>query len=130
MVKIKSLEHIAVAVRDTDAEAEWYRDVLGFSIVYKAPTSPRNYFVRDPAGRSMIEIIPLKKDDEFNNFNTSPAHLHIAFDVDDFDAAKAALEAKGVKVEEPSPLPGGGKIAFFRDPEGIPLQLVYRPQSF
>ncbi|MBI4529940.1 MAG: VOC family protein, partial [Candidatus Latescibacteria bacterium] len=32
MVKIKSLEHIAIAVRDTDAEAEWYRDILGFSI--------------------------------------------------------------------------------------------------
>ena len=130
MLKIKSLEHVAVAVRDTDAEAEWYRDVLGFSIVYKAPTPPRNYFIRDPAGRSMIEIIPIKEDDKFSNFDTSPAHLHIAFDVDDFDATKAALEAKGIRVGEPTSLAGGGKIVFFRDPEGIPLKLVYRPQSF
>jgi catechol 2,3-dioxygenase-like lactoylglutathione lyase family enzyme len=130
MLKIKSLEHIAIAVRDTDAEAEWYHDVLGFSIVYKAPTPPRNYFIRDPAGRSMIEILPLKNPQDLNHFETSPAHLHVAFDVDDFDGVKAALEAKGVTVEEPSSTPSGTKLAFFRDPEGIPLQLVYRPQPF
>lgn len=130
MLKFTSMEHIALAVHDTDAEAEWYRDILGFSIVYKAPTSPRNYFVRDPAGASMIEIMPLRDPDQLDHNQTNPAHFHIALGVDDIDEAKAALEALGVDVGAVSALPGGAKSAFFRDPEGIPLQLIYRRERF
>lgn len=129
MFKVRSLEHVAVAYRDTDAAAKWYCDVLGFEIVFKAlnPTHGVNYyFVKDPAGTGLIEIIPMPKNDPADIGRISTAHVHIAFDVDDMDAAVEALQARGVKLEGPPLSLGENRLVFFRDPEGAPLQLVQR----
>jgi len=49
--------------------------------------------------------------------------------VTDFDAAYAALKAKGVKFTgEPKDASGGVKVVFFTDPEGNLIQIIYRPQ--
>ena len=61
MIKIGSLEHVAVAYRDTDAAAKWYCDVLGFEIALKfnnAGSDINIYFIQDPAGTGFIEIYP------------------------------------------------------------------------
>lgn len=128
-MKVRSLEHVAVAYRNTDAAAQWYCDVLGFEIVFKAmnPThGVHYYFVKDPAGTGLIEIIPMPKDDRTDLGQTSTTHIHIAFDVDDMDAAIAHLKAKGVKIDGPPAQIGETRLVFFRDPEGAPLQFVQR----
>jgi len=129
LVKIRSLEHVAVAYRDTDAAAKWYCDVLGFEIALKFnnPGSDANfYFVRDPAGTCFIEIISMPEGDDTQLADIRTAHVHIAFNVDDMDEAVAALESKGVKLEGPPVRAGQNILLFFRDPEGAPLQLVQR----
>ena len=133
MLKIKSIEHIGIAVEDTHAEAKWYCDTLGFTVAYKAPTEPVNYFIKAPDGSCMIEFIsasvmPESDPGRVDFPKVNPTQLHIAFEIEDFDAAYDALLAKGVKFEGPRPTGTGRKLAFFRDPEGIPLQLVYRPE--
>ena len=129
MIKIGSLEHVAVAYRDTDAAARWYCDVLGFEIVLEAlhPAHGVNfYFLQDPAGKGLIEVIPMPQSDEAQLGHISTAHVHLAFDVEDMDEAKAALEAAGVVPEGPVTQMGENKLLFFRDPEGAPMQLVQR----
>ena len=129
MVKIHSLEHVAVAYRDTDAAAQWYCDVLGFEIALKFnnPGSDANfYFIRDPAGTCFIEIISMPEGDDTRLGDIRAAHVHIAFNVDDMEEAVAELESKGVKVEDPPARSGENILLFFRDPEGAPLQLVQR----
>ena len=129
MVKIHSLEHVAVAYRDTDAAAQWYCDVLGFEIALKFnnPGSDANiYFIRDPAGTGHIEIIPMPAGDDTQLADIRTAHVHLAFNVDDMDEAIAVLESKGVKLEGPPARAGENILLFFRDPEGAPLQLVQR----
>ncbi len=133
MVNIRSLEHVAVAYRDTDAAAQWYCDVLGFEIALKFNNPGRDanfYFIRDPAGTGLIEIIAMPEGDDTQLADISTAHVHLAFNVDDMDEAVAALEAKGVKLEGPPARSGENVLLFFRDPEGAPLQLVQRAKPF
>jgi glyoxylase I family protein len=56
---------------------------------------------------------------------------HLALRVPSLDAAKAELEARGVKfTEEVRPAAGGGKVLFFADLEGNLLHFVERPVDF
>ncbi|WP_242600793.1 VOC family protein, partial [Erwinia billingiae] len=49
---------------------------------------------------------------------------HLAFSVDDIDAAKAHLESKGVACEDIRIDPVTDKrFTFFNDPDGLPLEL-------
>ena len=131
MIKIGSLEHVAMAYRNTDAAAKWYCDVLGFEIVLEAlhPAHGVNlYFLKDPAGTGLIEVIPMPKSDEAQLGHISTAHVHLAFDVEDMDEAVAALAAADVEMEGPPTQMGANKLLFFRDPEGAPMQLVQRPK--
>ena len=129
MIKIGSLEHVAVAYRDTDAAARWYRDVFGFEVVFQAvhPAHGVNfYFLKDPAGTGLLEIIPMPKGDQTRLRDLSNAHVHIAFDVANMDEAVAALTAAGVEMEGAPTQMGANKLLFFRDLEGAPMQLVQR----
>jgi glyoxylase I family protein len=49
---------------------------------------------------------------------TAPKGQHFAFKVSDLDAVRRDLQAKGVKVSEPSEIPGTGRQSFFKDPSG------------
>ena len=127
---VGSLEHVAMAYRDTDAAAQWFCDVLGFDIVFQAihPAFGVNfYFVKDPAGKGLIEIIPMPPDNPVDLNDTKTAHIHVAFDVDDMDVAVEELTSKGVVFEGPPAFMGPNRLVFFRDPDGAPLQLVQRP---
>jgi catechol 2,3-dioxygenase-like lactoylglutathione lyase family enzyme len=58
-----------------------------------------------------------------------PGLRHIALRVPDLDAAHAALEGRVLGLMPPAPAAGGGRIAFFHDPEGNLLQLVSRERE-
>jgi len=131
MIKIGSLEHVAVAYRNTDAAAQWFCDVLGFEIVLEAlhPAHGVNlYFLKDPAGTGLIEVIPMPQSHGAQLSDISTEHVHLAFDVEDMDEAVAGLAAAGVEMEGPPSQMGENKLLFFRDPEGAPMQLVQRPR--
>ena len=49
---------------------------------------------------------------------------HLAFEVDDVDAAHKALAAKGYVFFIQPQIAQGMKIAFFRGPDNIPIELV------
>ena len=131
MIKIGSLEHVAMAYRDTAAAAQWFCDVLGFEIVLEAlhPVHGVNlYFLKDPAGTGLIEVIPMPESHGEKLGDISTEHVHLAFDVEDMDEAVAGLEAAGVEMEGPPTQMGANRLLFFRDPEGAPMQLVQRPK--
>ena len=57
----------------------------------------------------------------------APGFHHLSFRVHDVDAAAAALRDRGVTLEkEPFDAPGGLRLAFFRAPDGVLLQLFQR----
>lgn len=56
-------------------------------------------------------------------------HYHLAFTVDDIDAAYSELTAKGVGFSaEPQKLQNGGGAIYFWDPDGIALEFIQPPK--
>jgi glyoxylase I family protein len=126
-MKIRSIEHIAISVRDSRRSADWYSEMLGFIVASKNDSNPPVYFLRDPAGVGFLEIIPEADPSRLTHARTNNRHFHLGFEVDDFDEAYEELLAKGIQFEEVNRTGGGGiKSGFFRDPDGVPLQIVRR----
>jgi len=58
-----------------------------------------------------------------------PINDHITFSVDDMEATTTDLKEKGVVFNlEPISMEGGIKVAFFKDPEGVQIELVEYPR--
>jgi catechol 2,3-dioxygenase-like lactoylglutathione lyase family enzyme len=57
-------------------------------------------------------------------------NAHIALHVDDVDAARAELEAKGIEFSGPTLDSGVCHMAFFRDPDGNDLMLHRRYKPY
>jgi glyoxylase I family protein len=119
------IEHTAIATPNPERLAQWYVDILGFHINYRYGPF---VFAKAPNG-SMIEFIPSEGDAPGQAMRT-PGIRHIAIAVDDFDAAHAALSAKGVKwIGEATTSPEGNRLAFFEDGDGNYLHLIKRAQA-
>ncbi len=117
------IEHFAIASPDPRALAEWYVSRLDFQINYKYAG---NYFVKAKNG-FMIEVIPAQGDRNEATRQT-PGLRHIAIAVDDFDAAHAELQRKGVTFDGDAYTNQGNRLVFFQDPDGNLLHLIEREQ--
>lgn len=122
-----SLEHVGLAARDSAALAQWYLQVLGTTVRWTNDATPPAFLLELPAG-GIIEIYPAAEPATGEAPNGRQGLRHLALKVENLDAAREALEAKGVVFSEPvKPAGGGGRVQFFRDPEGNLLHLVERP---
>ena len=125
---IRSIEHVAIAARDTGALGRWYCDTLGFRAVVDGGRDG-TWFVGPPEGAALVEIVRATPAPRAERDRNDAGWSHLAFTVSDFDAVVDSLKAKGVTfVGEPSG-PGERRLAFFLDLEGNVLQLVQRPRA-
>ena len=123
---IGSIEHIAIAAKDTAGLAGWYRATLGFEVVVDGGPGGI-WFIGPPGGGATIELIPASDAPRAERARNDAGWSHLAFTVADFEAARRALAEKGVTFQgEPRQLDDGGWIGFFPDGEGNVLQLVQR----
>ena len=121
MSLIKGVEHVAIATTNPQKLAGWYIQNLNFAelldtgatVYIKSPNSVILEFVK-------ADSVPTKP-------QIRDAGLrHIAFAVDDLEAAHAQLKSAGVDFEPAAILLPGVRLFFFRDPEGNYLHLVQR----
>ena len=131
---IKSIDHIGIITNNLQRSVEFYTDVLGFSISAKIEMDDVGLsaiFIEKNDSR--IELMGYKgaipKRSEGIEIklggNTIPINDHITFSVDDIEATVIDLKEKGVKFYlEPVQLEGGMKIASFKDPDGMLIELV------
>jgi catechol 2,3-dioxygenase-like lactoylglutathione lyase family enzyme len=124
-----SVEHIGLAAMAPLALKEWYVAVLGAELVYADGKSPPAFLVRLP-GAVMIEIYPSEVKVPLTSNNRLAGWRHLALAVDSIEAGRDLLAKHGVEFE-PSikPAGGGGRVLFFRDPEGNLWHLVERPKD-
>lgn len=120
------LEHVAINVPNAKALAQWLVDNLGMRMVVANDVSPYMHFVADEAG-SMLEIYsnPVAEMPDYANMH--PVTLHLAFSSANIEADRERLLAAGASpVGEINVTPEGHKLAFFRGPDNVPVQLVQR----
>ncbi|MGI6357460.1 MAG: methylmalonyl-CoA epimerase [Bacillota bacterium] len=122
---IKKIAHLGVAVKDLEAAAKFYADVLGLKISGEevVPSQKvKTAFI--PVGDTTIELLqstdpdgPIAK----SIANRGEGIHHIAYEVEDIEAALADLQAKGVRLIDQTPRPGahGAKVAFIHPKAGL-----------
>jgi glyoxylase I family protein len=121
-----TLEHLGLAAHDPLALKNWYVTVLGAKVVFdNGPHSPM--FLLAFEGGVMIEIYEGDLSLEETANNKLNGWRHVALRVASIEAARAELEARGVRFTEEIKTAGGsGRVLFFPDAEGNLLHLVER----
>lgn len=152
---LRGLDHIGLTVPDLDQAVAYFRDVLGAVEVLRhpgyapRPESNRRNFDRDERvevvgivvlrlGGTNLELLQYRSPhadpagDRHPGTSDRGGH-HIAFYVDDLDAACASLRASGIEVlGDPLPFAGpeageGARFVYTRAPWGLFVELVSYP---
>ncbi|HXU83409.1 MAG TPA: methylmalonyl-CoA epimerase [Polyangia bacterium] len=118
MIKVKHIDHVAIAVSDAGEAA---RHVGG---LFQLPATPlervadqkTDVIFLQPEGETAIELICPSGNQSLARFleKRGPGLHHICFEVEDLPAALAALKAKGVDLIDEVPRKGarGHWVAF------------------
>ena len=143
---MQGLHHVGITVKDLDASLRFYHDVLGLPF----STEPSPWFDSPGLGPAVgvpgaalrqvclslggtdLELLeyrspPSETDGPLKSHNLGGSH--VAFRVDDIQAKKAELEAKGIEFYSDVNVVDEGVLAgwrwvYFQDPDGYPLELV------
>jgi len=114
----KKISHIGMAVKSLDASIPFYRDVLGMEFEGTEVVVEQKVKVAFLAiGESRIELLEATSPDspvaKFLEKNGEGIH-HIAYEVDDLDAALVQLKEEGVRLIDETPRRGAHRtrIAF------------------
>lgn len=120
---VTGVDFVNVPTTDLDRARQFYGEVLGLqaSSVYQRGDSPP-MGAEFEAGTVTIALIDSAAIGREFRANSLP----IAFRVDDVEAARAALEAKGVSFAADTLDSGVCHMAFFEDPDGNSLMLHHR----
>ena len=142
--KIIATNHTSFTVSDLDRSLAFFRDALGFEVTSKGPRNPSLIqaitgvegaevliaYVRGP-GHS-IELIEYIEPETRSSVRPRPCDTgfsHIAYDVDNIDAAIQA--ARDHSVEPIGPVVAidqgpnrGSRVAYLRDPDGITIEFI------
>jgi methylmalonyl-CoA/ethylmalonyl-CoA epimerase len=115
-MKIKRVEHIAIAVNSLNRSMDLLRDTFGIPLEYEEQIGATRLAMM-PVGETYIELLESKAPDSAVNrwiAEKGEGLFHICFEVEDIDSALAELKAKGVKLRDETPRigHGGARIAF------------------
>jgi len=134
-MKIKRVEHIAVAVNSLEQSIELLKNTFGLPLEYEEQIGETRLAML-PVGQSYIELLEGQSPESGVTkwISEKGAGLfHICFEVEDIDGALAELKAKGVKLRDETPRigHGGARIAFI-DPSStgnVLIELAELPAS-
>ena len=114
-IRLKNINHITYNVKNKELALEWYQDILGLQQIPKMVDADHLYWLQLPSG-AMVHII------ENVDAPSAPSH-HTAFEVDDLDAARDAVMAKGVDVTEIQTRNDGQRACYLNDLDGNRIEL-------
>lgn len=124
LIQMPKIEHVALFTRDLAGLRAFYEEALGLRVVLdNSKANPPGVFLADDRGTA-VELIERPAD----SASADTRYIcHIAFLVDDYASARSALQGRGVAFEAESAIEAESfRTAFFRDPSGNRLQIVWR----
>ena len=124
-MKLTTPHHIAVICSDYRKTKAFYVDKLGFSVELEEWREPQQDYLR--MLRSGDVVLEIFERPDAPKRVTNPEALglrHLAFRVEDVAAAAQWLNSLGIETEPIRSDPyNGGRMTYFRDPDGLPLEL-------
>lgn len=133
-MKILKIDHVGIAVKGMKAGEKFWTDTLGMECKgYETVEEQRVTTAFFPVGESEVELLePTSEDSPVAKFigKRGEGIHHIAFRVENIEAALAELKEKGIRLidEVPRNGAGGAKIAFLhpKSTHGILVELCER----
>jgi len=128
-MKVKRVEHVAIAVNDMAESMKMMEDTLGIEMEYEEQIGSTRLAMY-PVGETYLELLSSNASAQDSRVTewiekNGQSLFHLCFEVDDIDAALDELKAKNVKLldEEPRTGHGGSRIAFI-NPESTGSILI------
>jgi glyoxylase I family protein len=128
-LKLNKIHHIAVICSNYAASKKFYAETLELEIIQETFRAERQSYKLDLKVNGIHQV-------ELFSFPNPPARpsrpeacglRHLAFEVDNVEAAITVLHSKGVETEPVRTDEITGKrFTFFADPDGLPLELYER----
>ena len=117
--------HIAIICSDGEKARDFYVNKLGFELfreVFRPEVPDQLWMLR--RGEVVLELF-IRPDAPRRVTNPEAMGLrHLAFHVEDIEAAAAWLAQQGIETEPiREDKVNGGRFTFFKDPDGLPLEL-------
>jgi glyoxylase I family protein len=125
-MQIAKLHHVAIICSDYERSKRFYTELLGLRVIAETYRAARDSYKLDlalPDG-AQIELFSFPNAPARPSYPEARGLRHLAFAVDNVEAAAAELRAKGVTVE---PIRvdeiTARRFTFFADPDDLPLEL-------
>ena len=110
------LDHAGIATRDTDSLIFLFEDIVDAELVHEELLDGMKILFLDVGGDYLELIEPTSEDGPIASFldESGPGIHHLAFAVDDIDAALERARDRGVELIDSEPRPGawGHDVAF------------------
>jgi glyoxylase I family protein len=132
MLCLRRIHHVAIICADYARSKAFYVEVLGLPVLAEHYRAQRDSYKLDlglPDG-GQIELFSFPSPPPRPSRPEAQGLRHLAFAVDDVEAARAHLVSHGVAVE-PTRVDEftGRRFTFFADPDGLPLELYETPPA-
>ncbi len=111
-VRIKTINHVGIPIADRTSSLPLYRDVVGLEIIPSMEDGPALIWIetQDHTMLHLIEGAPIP---------------HVAFEVEDFDAALEAVRSAGIEIiKGPLERVDGQRAFYCFDPDGNRLEFT------
>ena len=122
---LRKQHHIAIISSSWEKAKDFYIDKLGFELVREVYRPAQNDYLRMLSlGETTLELFIRPDAPQRVNNPEAMGLRHLAFRVEDAEAAAAWLNSRGIETEPiREDLVNGGKFTFFKDPDGLPLEI-------
>jgi glyoxylase I family protein len=132
MLNLTAVHHIAIICSDYETSKRFYTEIIGLTILGEIYRAERQSYKLDLAlnGQYLIELFSFPSPPKRPSRPEAAGLRHLAFAVENLDAAIAHLTQQGV-VTEPIRIDEhtGRRFTFFADPDDLPLELYEEPGS-
>jgi glyoxylase I family protein len=123
---VRGIHHLALICKDTEETIRFYQEFLGFPLVELVENrdyAGSSHFFFDIGNHNLLGFFDFPGHDHppFTETIGGVQHLAISISAEQFDAAKNKLEQVGMDYLGPDR--GAADSMYFRDPNGIGLEL-------
>jgi len=123
---VSKIAHTRMRVNDLEKTVRFYKEALGLEETgrHKSPRGSELVFLKAPNSEEELEICHYPAS---GPVSVPEDLMHVAFEVDDFEALEKNLKAKGIPFSDgPHRSSTGAVFAFIDAPEKYEIELICR----
>ena len=122
---LKKQHHVAIIASDWEKSREFYVEKLGFELIREAYRPQFDDYLRMlKQGDTVLELFIKPTYPERVTNPEAKGLRHLAFRVESIEPAVAWLNSLGIETEPiREDKVNGGRFTFFKDPDGLPLEI-------